>query len=885
MPKFGTGKADFKKEHIMNTEAFWIIALGIWIFTLQSKIKRLEQIVTELLAKEKKTTPKTVTHKEKTTTIKTKPVEVERKVTATVKVKEPEYVSAVTTLKTEHTSPKATTRVLKPKEEHVHTEPSWLMSMLTNYFTGGNLLVRIGGVILFFGLAFLVKYAAEHSIISIEMRLWGIGFAAVALIATGWKLRDREGAYGQILQGLGVAMLYLVIYGASKFYGLLSLEMAFGLMLGVVVLGSVLAVIEDALPLALFATAGGFLVPILTSSGDGSHVTLFSYYAFLNLGLFIVAWFRSWRVLNVVGFLFTFVIATAWGVLRYKSGLFSTTEPFLILYFFMYLSISILFTIKHPYEPKNLVDGTLVFGLPVIAFPLQVSLVSVLEYGEAYSAVALGMWYAGLWFWLKNKERTNLLAQSFLALSVVFFTIAVPYIFDADVSAALWSLESAGIIWIALKQNKVVTRYFGELLLFVSLFVYPESVGVYSLTGAEYLGYLIITLSTLVAAYLLDIHKKVLPVIDSYIAKIVLTFGLLLWFVSTVDVLSYLHHFSAGQDNLLALMIGVVMLVIVTMKTKWALLTNVLQGTLFFGMAIFFISANSSLFIRHPFTDMGALLYSAFLCLHFVLLYLYRKVWSWRKSLHIIGVWFFVLLGSLELHYHVGKLYHLGNYSLLSMAVVPLLASVVLLLPKVYKGWLEEQREAYQILGVGGLLIALGIWQLRAFGLASVGSYIPVFNLLDMMQMMVLAVMVYWGYRHKNALSKDGNKSFIIIVAMLGFMLMTVMFARVVHHAQNVAYSINTLWQSDYFQTGLSLLWSLIAIVLMVLSKRYAHRVLWMAGFGLLIVVVLKLFFVELANSGTIERIVSFMVVGTLLLLIGYFVPMPPNQKAEKNDL
>jgi uncharacterized membrane protein len=54
-----------------------------------------------------------------------------------------------------------------------------------------------------------------------------------------------------------------------------------------------------------------------------------------------------------------------------------------------------------------------------------------------------------------------------------------------------------------------------------------------------------------------------------------------------------------------------------------------------------------------------------------------------------------------------------------------------------------------------------------------------------------------------------------------------------------------------------------------------------MAGFGLLIVVVLKLFFVELAHSGTIERIISFMVVGTILLLIGYFVPMPPSKEEE----
>jgi uncharacterized membrane protein len=856
----------------MNTEAFWIIALGIWVFVLQSKIKHLEKIVSGLLDTNKQPKPHSIESEEKTTTIKPKPVEVEVE-------NEEETIGAVTQLKTEYTSPKVTTRVVQPKEEHVHTEPSRLMEMLTNYFTGGNLLVRIGGVILFFGLAFLVKYAAEHSIISIEVRLWGIGLAAVALIATGWKLRDREGAYGQILQGLGVAMLYLVIYGASKFYGLLSLEMAFVLMLGVVVLGSILAVIEDSLPLALFATAGGFLVPILTSSGDGSHVTLFSYYAFLNLGLFMVAWFRSWRVLNVVGFLFTFVIASAWGVLRYKSGLFATTEPFLILYFLMYLSISILFTIKHPYEPKNLVDGTLVFGLPVIAFPLQVSLVTVFAYGEAYSAVALGVLYAGLFFWLRNKERTLLLAQSFLALSVVFFTIAIPYIFDADVSAALWSLEGTAAIWLGLKQNRMLTRYFGILMLTISIVVYHTTLGnAYWISVTEYIGYIIIMISSLTAAYLLDRQKQKLPDFNTFIVKVFLGIGIVLWFVASLRVIppGYFYH---GQDTLLVLVVGASLLFMLGKFLSWRLLLTVLQSVLPLGILIFLSGMNKSLFDVHPFEDWGLWSLGTLFVLHISMLYLHRKEWKYEKHLHIIGLWFFVLLGSVELHYHVGKLYPLGTYSLLSMAVVPLVVSVGLLLPKAYKGWMKAQREGYQMLGAGGLLIALGLWQLRAFGLSSVGNYIPLFNLLDMMQIMVLSVMVYWVYRQKSVLSEDGRKSLYILLSMMGFLLITVLFARVVHHTQGVAYSLHALWQSDYFQTGLSLLWSSIAIVLMLLSKRYKHRVLWMAGFGLLIVVVLKLFFVELANSGTIERIISFMVVGTLLLLIGYFVPMPPSEE------
>ena len=852
----------------MNTSAFWIIVLGMWMFILHNRVKDLEKVVSSLREKERVR----VLEREAPTIETTPPpksVPEDEKVQE--EVQEEMIESAVSQFSAEYSVQKT------------DAEPSWMMRMLSNYFSGGNLLVRIGGVILFFGLAFLVKYAAEHSMISIQMRLWGIGLAAVALIATGWKLRDREGAYGQILQGLGVAILYLVIYGASKFYGLLSLEMAFGLMLGVVVLGSLLSVIENALPLALFATAGGFLVPILTSSGEGSHVVLFSYYAFLNLGLFIVAWFRSWRVLNVVGFLFTFVIVTAWGVLRYRAELFTTTEPFLILYFFMYLSISILFTVKHPYEPKNLVDSTLVFGLPITAFPLQISMVSVFEYGEAYSAVALGVLYAGLFFWLKNKERTNLLAHSFLALSVVFFTIAVPYIFDADVSAALWSMEGTAALWLGLRQNRRITRYFGMFMLGVSIVVYHGvQEGSHWIGITEYMGYVLIITASVTAAYLLDRHKDVLLGFDVLMAKIFLGLGIALWFSASLRVLpsGYFYH---GQDGLAVLLFGALLLLVAERFLSWRLLANVLQGVLPLGVLIFLSGMDTMfLFVTHPFEGWGMWILGALFVLHVGMLYLYGSVWRFAAYLHLLGLWFFVLVLSLEVHFHVVHHFPEGVYPLLSFALVPLLVCIALLVPDTYKGWIASYRITYQTSGAGGLLMMLGVWQLYAFASVCTDTRIVLFNFLDMMQTAVLAVMVYWIYHNRSLLTETARRYVSIISALLGWMLLTVVLARAVHYLYGVAYHIDTLWQSGYFQTGLSLLWSLTSIILMLLSKRYGHRILWLTGFGLLLVVVLKLFLVELANSGTIARIISFIVVGLLLLLIGYFVPMPP-QKDEEN--
>ena len=45
-----------------------------------------------------------------------------------------------------------------------------------------------------------------------------------------------------------------------------------------------------------------------------------------------------------------------------------------------------------------------------------------------------------------------------------------------------------------------------------------------------------------------------------------------------------------------------------------------------------------------------------------------------------------------------------------------------------------------------------------------------------------------------------------------------------------------------------------------------------------------QLFFVELGNRGGLERIISFIGVGVLLLVVGYFAPLPP-RKAEPEQV
>jgi hypothetical protein len=213
-------------------------------------------------------------------------------------------------------------------------EPSAIEASINNavdafkhWLTSGNMVVRVGVVVLFFGVAFLLRYAYEQALLPVELRLTGAALGGIVLVMAGWRLRHRSDAYGTVLQGAGVGILYLTIFAAARLYELIPLSAAFGLLLALVAASSVLAVLQNAQSLAIFSMSGGFLAPVLVSTGAGSHVALFSYYALLNGGILAMAWFKHWRWLNWVGFLFTFAIGATWGYQYYKPEFFATTEP------------------------------------------------------------------------------------------------------------------------------------------------------------------------------------------------------------------------------------------------------------------------------------------------------------------------------------------------------------------------------------------------------------------------------------------------------------------------------------------------------------------------------------------------------------------------------
>lgn len=190
-------------------------------------------------------------------------------------------------------------------DPYVKSPPRWLVAAKTWLLTG-NLVAKLGLVILFIGIGFLLKYAATTLTIPIELRLAAVVLADFGLLAWGWRLRLKRRELALPIQGTAIAILMLVIFSAHQLYALIPSGLAFALLVSLTAFTCLLAVLQEAPWLAAFGITGGFASPVLLASGEGgSHIALFTYYALLNAGVFALAFMRSWHPLNLLGFIFT----------------------------------------------------------------------------------------------------------------------------------------------------------------------------------------------------------------------------------------------------------------------------------------------------------------------------------------------------------------------------------------------------------------------------------------------------------------------------------------------------------------------------------------------------------------------------------------------------
>ena len=837
-----------------------------------------------------------------------------------------------------------------------HTgQPAWLQAA-QNWLSGGNVVVRLGVFLLFIGLAFLAKYAVQAGLFPPPLRVASIAAVGVALLMVGWKITSASNArrqqYALTLQGAGVAVLYLSVYAALRLYGLLTPTAAFALLAAVAGLGAVLALAQGSQVLAFIGFAGGFAAPVLASSGGGQFVLLFSYYLLLNVVLVGLAYARAWRALNLLGFGFSFAVLGAWVMGSYQPSNYAQVQPFVLAYFALYVLAALFYALRHSLAPRRALDATLLFGVPAATMGIQSQLVDALPYGAAWSAVGMAGFYAALSMWTHRQASLSSpaaaraviarwLGESYLALALVFLTLAVPLALDAPWTAAIWALEGAAVYWVGQRQGHWFPRLMGLALQPLALCVFWDA-DIASATAAvlhpRLPGLLILAAAAGLMCYWLHLRERYAAARQASLAALTGWSKAAAAWVDALERVAVLPLFALGLWSWLEAGVKQITRYISDASRGdggYAWISGAYQTHAM--LAFLALTAFALHFAARPQRRQALALAAAPTALLLPALLIFAGLEAFSRDAFWQNAGWLAWPLSLAAYVYAlrgvdgsqaGKSgigwgwVHAGSWPVLALLLVDTLdtavrhwglkgsawddaawpfAALVLLAAL---GWVAYARH-YQVrdswpwqpysqawLRWGQNLLALCllgfalVLALDSSGDSAPLPYLPLLNPTD--ATLILAALALWAWQRR---TQGGAMALQLLpqraqrwgLALWGFVVLNTIWLRVVHHGWDLPWDSDALYGSFVTQAGYSILWTLLALGMMLLAARRSRRSLWLAGAGLLGLTVLKLLLVDLSNSGGAERIISFIAVGGLMLVVGYFVPLPA--KVDEDDV
>lgn len=191
-------------------------------------------------------------------------------------------------------------------------------------FLGVKGLAWISGLALFLGIAFAIQYCFQHNLIRPEIRM-ALGFATGFVLLAGGGVLHRWKQYvigAQTLCATGVVVLYAITFACRamyhfEFFGPVP---TFLLMALITTTAFFLAVRLNALVVAVLGMLGGFLTPVLLSTGQDNPLGLFGYIAILDAGLVFVALNRRWHFLTALAALGTASLQIGWAAKFFEAG-------------------------------------------------------------------------------------------------------------------------------------------------------------------------------------------------------------------------------------------------------------------------------------------------------------------------------------------------------------------------------------------------------------------------------------------------------------------------------------------------------------------------------------------------------------------------------------
>ena len=347
-----------------------------------------------------------------------------------------------------------------PAGEPPRSLPDRVAGMDWEWLLGGNWLARIGILALIIGMGFFLKLAFDNDWIGeIGRVLLGL-VVGLALLGGGEYWRKKYPIWAQALTGGGIAILYLSVFAAFAFYGLMPALAALGLFSLVTLAAAGLALRYEARAIAILGILGGFLSPLLLAEGLAEQWVLLAYVVVLDLGVLGLAAFRNWRWFTLLGLVGSLALYGFW-----RAAL----EPGLLL---SQIGITVIFLI--------FVGATTLFHLiwRRAPGPLDLALMSLnaaayfgISYALLFSefrdwmggfTLLLALFYGALGYGIMLRHRGLAPLSLFaLAIALVLLTIAAPVQFNGPWLTVAWAAEAVALVGLSFTLKMYQLRWFG----------------------------------------------------------------------------------------------------------------------------------------------------------------------------------------------------------------------------------------------------------------------------------------------------------------------------------------------------------------------------------------------------------------------------------------
>lgn len=320
---------------------------------------------------------------------------------------------------------------------------------------GGKILNRIGALALIIGVGFFLKYAFDNNWINETMRVL-IGAAAGFLCLAGAYRSHNKGfeVFAQGIVGAGISILYLSVYASFNFYSLVPQWVAFLLMSVVTAVALVQGLYYGSVAVALLGWAGGFLTPIMLSTGEANEVGLFSYVALLSFGLLAIVYKKEkWWVLEPLTFLGTWILYLSWYLEFYTAADLGLTISFIGVFWVLFYALFVLQPAPSGYAE---VSRHFVGAFNALILFLALSDVINEDYHDLMGSVTLGLAAIyGVTLLFRSRGRTmERPEQMHFALASIAFLVFVPWVewreFDVVIA---WLIEAGVLVFVSRKWN------------------------------------------------------------------------------------------------------------------------------------------------------------------------------------------------------------------------------------------------------------------------------------------------------------------------------------------------------------------------------------------------------------------------------------------------